>query len=100
DLRCAAAFPSSTPLLAYLTALAWTIPAAAWLGRSKWAARFVTPAFEISASIPATALQPLIIGFSVVVTMGGYFAGEIGAYLVSLFAMQRYLVFNLIRWVR
>jgi len=100
DLPIAAAFSFSRLLLAYLTALAWTIPAAAWLGRSKWAARFVTPAFEISASIPATALQPLIIGFAVVVTMGGYFAGEIGAYLVSLFAMQWYLLFNLIAGVR
>src|SRR3989475_5795545 len=100
DLPIAAAFSFSRLLLAYLTALAWTIPAAAWLGRSKWAARFVTPAFEISASIPATALQPLIIGFAVVVTMGGYFAGEIGAYLVSLFAMQWYLLFYLIAGVR
>src|SRR5947209_11612335 len=100
DLPIAAAFSFSRLLLAYLTALAWTIPAAAWLGRSKWAARFVTPAFEISASIPATALQPLIIGFAVVVTMGGYFAGEIGAYLVSLFALQWYLLFNLIAGVR
>src|SRR2546422_840604 len=38
--------------------------------------------------------------FVVVVTMGGYFAGEIGAYLVSLFAMQWYLLFNLIAGVR
>ncbi len=100
DLPIAAAFSFLRLLLAYLAALAWTIPAAAWLGRSKWAARFVTPAFEISASIPATALQPLIIGFAVAVTMGGYFAGEIGAYLVSLFAMQWYLLFNLIAGVR
>ena len=100
DLPVAAAFSFLRLLLAYLSALAWTIPVAAWLGRSKWAARFVTPAFEISASIPATALQPLIIGFAVAITMGGYFAGEIGAYLVSLFAMQWYLLFNLIAGVR
>ena len=99
-LPIAAAFSFLRLLLAYLSALAWTIPVAAWLGRSKWAARFVTPVFEISASIPATALQPLIIGFAVAVTMGGYFAGEIGAYLVSLFAMQWYLLFNLIAGVR
>ena len=68
DLPIAAAFSFLRLLLAYLSALAWTIPAAAWLGRSKWAERFVTPAFEISASIPATALQPLIIGFAVAVT--------------------------------
>src|SRR3989442_182214 len=61
DLPIAAAFSFSRLLLAYLTALAWTIPAAAWLWRSKWAARFVTPAFEVSASIPATAHAPLII---------------------------------------
>ena len=100
DLPIAAGFSFLRLLVAYLSALAWTIPAAAWLGRSEWAARFATPLFEISASIPATALQPLIIGFAVAVTMGGYFAGEIGAYLVSLFAMQWYLLFNLIAGVR
>lgn len=100
DLPIAAGFSFLRLLLAYLSALVWTIPVAAWLGRSRWAARFVTPVFEISASIPATALQPLIIGFAVALTMGGYFAGEIGAYLVSLFAMQWYLLFNLIAGVR
>src|SRR3989442_165269 len=41
-----------------------------------------------------------VIVVAVAVTMGGYFAGEIGAYLVSLFAMQWYLLFNLIAGVR
>ena len=100
ELPAAAAFSFLRLLLAYVTALAWTIPMAAWLGRSRWAARFVTPALEISASIPATALQPLIIGFAVAVTAGGYLAGELGAYVVSLFAMQWYLLFNLIAGVR
>src|SRR2546427_13208713 len=71
DLPIAAAFSFSRLLLAYLTALAWTIPAGAGLRRSKWSAPFVTPAFELSASIPATCLPPLPVGFGVVLTRAG-----------------------------
>src|SRR3990170_3551344 len=76
--------------------LAWTIPVAAWIGRSERASRFLTPALEVFASIPATALLPLILGFSIAVASGvGHEAG-LAALLIALFSMQWYLLFNLV----
>jgi NitT/TauT family transport system permease protein len=87
-------------VLAYGISLAWTIPAAAWLGRSKWAEKYLTPAIEVIASIPATALFPLLI--LVAVALASTLAGqsEITALLISLFAMQWYLLFNILAGVK
>ena len=86
--------------LAYATALGWTIPVAAWVVHNARASRFVTPFLEVVASIPATALFPLIIAFSVLVVGGFGLEAELSAYLVALFAMQWYLLFNLIAGMR
>src|SRR5881397_423568 len=67
--------------LAYAIALAWTIPLAAWIGRNPRGSRYVTPVLEVAASLPATALLPIIVGF-------------------AFFSMQWYLLFNLIAGVR
>jgi NitT/TauT family transport system permease protein len=87
-------------VLAYGAAIAWTIPAAVWLARSQRASRFVTPIVEVVGSIPATALLPLIIGFAVFVTTGLRVRSELSAFIIALFAMQWYLLFNLIAAVR
>src|SRR3989441_427039 len=100
ELPLAAVFLFLSFPLVYFSAVDCPFPATAWLWSTNGASRSVPPVFELSSSIPAMALQPLIIGFAVAVTMGGYFSGEIGAYLVSLFAMQWYLLFNLIAGVR
>ncbi len=86
--------------LAYATALGWTIPVAAWVVRSPRASRFVTPFLEVVASIPATALFPLILAFSVLAVGAFGLEAELAAYLVALFAMQWYLLFNLIAGMR
>ena len=86
--------------LAYGAALAWTIPAAVVLGRSPRASRLLTPVIEVSASLPATALLPLIIGFAIFLTPSSGTEAEVAAFLVALFAMQWYLLFNLIAGVR
>ena len=82
--------------LAYAASLAWTIPVAAWVSRSDRASRLITPALEVIASIPATALFPLIIAFSLFAVGALGLEAELAAFLVSLFAMQWYLLFNLI----
>ncbi len=87
-------------LLAYGAALAWTIPASVWLARSQRASRFVTPVVEVVASIPAIALLPLIIGFAVFVMTGDRARSEFSAFIIALFAMQWYLLFNLIAGIR
>ena len=85
---------------AYVLALAWTVPMAAWVGRDARAARFMTPALEVFASLPATALLPAILAFSILVASWFGRENELAALLIGLFAMQWYLLFNLIAGVR
>jgi NitT/TauT family transport system permease protein len=84
----------------YFIALAWTIPVAAWLGRSPASSRFVTPILEVFASLPATALLPVIVGVALLVARSMDVGAELAAILVVLFSMQWYLLFNLIAGVR
>ncbi len=86
--------------LAYAVALGWTIPVAAWVAYNERASRFITPVLEVVASIPATALFPLIIAFAVLAVGAFGLEAELAAFLVSLFAMQWYLLFNLIAGMR
>lgn len=82
--------------VAYLIALAWTLPVAFWVGENPRALRIITPIAEIGASIPATALFPFFILFAVHV-LGGMDAASI---LLILTGMQWYLLFNLIGGVQ
>ena len=85
---------------AYAVCLAWTIPVAAWLGRSKRASKILTPLIEVVASVPATALFPLIILFAVAIVAGTGAQSEVAALVIIIFAMQWYLLFNLLAGVR
>lgn len=78
--------------LAYVIALAWTIPVAVKIGHSPKAASLLTPVFEVVASIPATALFPLMVLFIVKYT-GSL---DLAAIILILTGMQWYLLFNLI----
>jgi NitT/TauT family transport system permease protein len=86
--------------LAYGAALAWTIPVAAWIVHNQRASRFVTPILEVVASIPATALFPVILAFSVLVVGAFGLEAEFAAFVIALFAMQWYLLFNIIAGMR
>ena len=86
--------------LAYVVALAWTVPMAAWIGRDARAARVMTPVLEVFASLPATALLPAILAFSIAVASFAGLVEDLAALLIGLFAMQWYLLFNLIAGVR
>jgi NitT/TauT family transport system permease protein len=83
-------------LAAYVLSLAWTVPLALWVGESPRLARVVTPLAEIGASLPATALFPLIVVL-VIRTSGGM---NLASVLLVLTGMQWYLLFNLIAGVR
>ena len=83
-------------VLAYLLSLAWTLPLALWVGESPRVARVVTPLAEIGASLPATALFPLIV-VVVIRTAGGM---NLASVLLAITGMQWYLLFNLIAGVR
>ncbi len=86
--------------IAYAVSLAWTILAAAWIVRSKRASKYVTPVLEVIASVPATALLPVIIGFAVFALPGVGPESQLAAFIIALFAMQWYLLFNLIAGMR
>ena len=86
--------------LAYGAALAWTIPVAAWVVHNPRASRLATPVLEVIASIPATALFPVILAFSVLVVGAFGLEAEFAAFLIALFAMQWYLLFNIIAGMR
>jgi NitT/TauT family transport system permease protein len=79
-------------LAAYLIALAWTLPVAIWASERERVARVVIPLAEIAASVPATALFPLIVVL-VVRYVGDMNAASI---LLLLTGMQWYLLFNLV----
>ncbi len=86
--------------LAYGASLAWTIPVAAWITHSRRASKYATPFLETVASIPATALFPLILAVSVGLVGAFGLESELAAFLVALFAMQWYLLFNVIAGMR
>jgi NitT/TauT family transport system permease protein len=86
--------------LAYGAALAWTIPVTAFIVRNRRASRLITPILEVVASIPATALFPVILAFSVLLVGPFGLEAEFAAFLIALFAMQWYLLFNIIAGMR
>lgn len=81
---------------AYLLSLAWTLPVSIWLGHNERAYEILTPVFEVLASVPATALFPIII-FAVIQLTGGL---DVAAILLLLTGMQWYLLFNLMASVK
>lgn len=78
-------------LIAYILSLAWTLPLAIYLGRNKKINQILMPVFEIAASIPATALFPVI----VMVVIHYTHSMNIASILLILTGMQWYLLFNL-----
>ncbi len=83
-------------LAAYAIALIWTLPLAVLIGRNERISRRLLPAIEVLASIPATALFPLIV--LLILGMGGDM--NLASILLVTTGMQWYLLFNLIAGVR
>jgi NitT/TauT family transport system permease protein len=77
---------------ALLIGALWTVPAGVAIGFSPRLARIAQPLAQIAASIPATALFPVILLF-LIRLRGGL---EIAALLVMLLATQWYILFNVI----
>lgn len=95
DLPLAMAHSFLRLVLALVVSVAIALPLAVWAGERKRVERFVAPIAEIGASIPATALFPIIVIF--VIKIGGM---ELAAILLLLTGMTWYLVFNLLAGVR
>lgn len=78
--------------IAVLIALAWTIPVGVLIGTNPRAARLLQPMVEIAASIPATALFPILLSWLLLVPAGD----NLAAILLMLLGTQWYLLFNVI----
>jgi NitT/TauT family transport system permease protein len=77
---------------ALLLGALWTVPAGVAIGFSPRLARLAQPLAQIAASIPATALFPVILLF-LIRFRGGL---ELAAMLVMLLGTQWYILFNVI----
>jgi NitT/TauT family transport system permease protein len=77
---------------ALLIGALWTVPAGVAIGFSPRLARIAQPLAQIAASIPATALFPVILLF-LIRLRGGL---ELAAMLVMLLGTQWYILFNVI----
>lgn len=78
--------------LALLLAALWTIPAGVAIGSNPRLARFAQPVAQIAASVPATALLPVIL--LVLIRLGGGLG--IASIVVLLLGTQWYVLFNVI----
>jgi len=79
-------------VLALLIALAWTIPLGVAIGTSRRLAAWLQPLAQVAASIPATALFPVVL-LVVLKLPGGL---NLAAVLLMLMGTQWYLLFNVI----
>jgi len=81
--------------VAMLIALAWTLPAGVAIGLNSRVAAWVQPVAQIAASVPATALFPVLM-----LGLVGLFGGlNLIAILLMLMGTQWYLLFNVIAGV-
>jgi len=78
--------------LALAVALAWTVPLGVAIGLNARLARVVQPLAQVVASVPATALFPVLL--AVLVRIGG--GMSVASVLLMLLGTQWYLLFNII----
>ena len=74
-------------------ALAWTIPVGVAIGTNERLARWLQPVVQVTASVPATALFPVVLLALLGVAGGGL---GIAAVVLMLLGTQWYLLFNVI----
>ena len=78
--------------VAQLIAVVWTVPVGVAIGLNKKLARILQPIVQIAASVPATALFPVLILFLI-----NYIGGlNIAAVILMLLGTQWYILFNVI----
>jgi NitT/TauT family transport system permease protein len=75
-----------------LIGAAWTIPAGVWIGFNPRLARIAQPLAQIAASVPATALFPVVL--LILIRLGGGLG--IGSIVLLLLGTQWYILFNVI----
>ncbi|HKC11110.1 MAG TPA: ABC transporter permease subunit, partial [Vicinamibacteria bacterium] len=79
-------------LIALVLGLAWTVPVGVHIGLSPRLARLAQPLAQVAASIPATALFPIVV--IALARLGG--GMDLAAVLLMLLGTQWYILFNVI----
>jgi NitT/TauT family transport system permease protein len=79
-------------LCALVIAIAWTVPVGAKIGLNPKLARIAQPLAQIAASVPATALFPIVL--LVLIRIGGGLG--VGSIVLLLLGTQWYVLFNVI----
>jgi len=78
--------------VALIIGAAWTIPVGVWIGFNPRLARIAQPLAQIAASVPATALFPVVL--LILIRLGGGLG--IGSIVLLLLGTQWYILFNVI----
>ncbi|MBW4668714.1 MAG: ABC transporter permease subunit [Cyanomargarita calcarea GSE-NOS-MK-12-04C] len=87
-----ATFTALRVIVALILSLLWTVPVGVAIGRDRKLAQFLQPLVQIAASVPATALFPvLLLGLTRIA--GGL---EIGSVALMMLGTMWYLLFNVI----
>jgi NitT/TauT family transport system permease protein len=87
-----ATFTALRVIVALMLSLLWTVPVGVAIGRDRKLAQFLQPLVQIAASVPATALFPvLLLGLTRIA--GGL---EIGSVALMMLGTMWYLLFNVI----
>jgi len=79
-------------MVALIIGAAWTIPVGVWIGFNPRLARVAQPLAQIAASVPATALFPVVL--LILIRLGGGLG--IGSIVLLLLGTQWYILFNVI----
>lgn len=79
-------------IVAQIIAIIWTVPVGVAIGMNKKLARILQPIVQIAASVPATALFPVLLLF-LINKIGGL---NIAAVILMLMGTQWYILFNVI----
>lgn len=80
---------------ALIIALGWTLPVGVAIGTNPRVARWLQPAVQVAASVPATALFPIVL----LLLLGLPWGLNVAAILLMLMGTQWYLLFNTIAGV-
>jgi NitT/TauT family transport system permease protein len=77
---------------ALLLGALWAVPAGVWIGTTPWVAKLAQPLVQIAASVPATALFPVLL--LLLIRAGGGMG--LAAMALMLLGTQWYILFNVI----
>jgi NitT/TauT family transport system permease protein len=85
-------FTALRVICALFLSLLWTVPLGVAIGRNPRLAKILQPLVQIAASVPATALFPVLL-LALIKTRGGL---EIGSVALMMLGTMWYLLFNVI----